>query len=83
MTIVHVLITLYIYILLAMIILSWIPVNTSDGALAQTNRVLRRLTEPVLAPLRAILPRPSFGGVAIDLSALVLLIVLEAINRII
>jgi YggT family protein len=83
MTIVHVLITLYIYILLAMIILSWIPVTSSDGALAQTNRVLRRLTEPLLAPLRAIVPRPTLGGVGIDLSALVLLIILEVINRII
>jgi uncharacterized protein YggT (Ycf19 family) len=45
--------------------------------------VLRRLTEPVLQPLRAILPRPSFGGVGIDLSALVALIILEFINRII
>jgi YggT family protein len=83
MTIVHDLITLYIYILLAVIILSWIPVTNPDGALAQINRVLRRLTEPVLQPLRAILPRPNFGGVAIDLSALVALIILEFLNRII
>jgi len=83
MTIVHDLITLYIYILLAVIILSWIPVTRSDGGLAQTNRVLRRLTEPVLQPLRAILPRPNFGGVGIDLSALVALIILEFLNRII
>jgi YggT family protein len=83
MTIVHDLITLYIYILLAVIILSWVPVTRSDGALAQTNRVLRRLTEPVLAPLRSILPRPNFGGVGIDLSALVALIILEFLNRII
>jgi uncharacterized protein YggT (Ycf19 family) len=83
MTIVHDLISLYIYILLAVIILSWIPVTRSDGGLAQTNRVLRALTEPVLAPLRAILPRPSFGGVGIDLSALVALILLEFLNRII
>jgi YggT family protein len=83
MTLVHDLISLYIYILLAVIILSWIPVTRSDGALAQVNRVLRTLTEPVLAPLRSILPRPNFGGVGIDLSALVALIILEFINRII
>ncbi|HEY5092157.1 MAG TPA: YggT family protein [Acidimicrobiales bacterium] len=81
MTIVHDLISIYIYIILAVIILSWIPVTRSDGALATTNRVLRRLTEPVLQPLRAILPRPNFGGVGIDLSALVALILLEVINR--
>jgi uncharacterized protein YggT (Ycf19 family) len=81
MIIVHDLISLYIYILLAVIILSWIPVTRPDGGLAQTNRVLRRLTEPVLQPLRAILPRPNFGGVGIDLSALVALILLEVLNR--
>ncbi len=83
MTLVHDLITLYILILFAAIILSWVPVANPDGGLAQVNRVLRRLTEPLLQPLRAILPRPNFGGVGIDLSALVLLIILEVINRII
>jgi YggT family protein len=83
MRFVHDLIDLYIVILIATALLSWFPTQNSQGALASTKRVLSRLTEPVLRPLRAVLPRPSIGGVGIDFSVLVALIALEVINSII
>jgi YggT family protein len=83
MTLVHDLITLYIWILIIAALLSWFPSTNSQGGLASTKRILARLTEPVLRPLRSILPRPSFGGVGIDLSVLVAVIGLEIINVII
>lgn len=83
MILIHDLITLYIWILIVTALLSWFPAHNSQGGLAATKRVLARVTEPVLRPLRAIMPRPSFGGVGIDLSVLVAVILLEVINVII
>ncbi len=61
-------ITTYLIILFARAIISWIP--PSPGMLATISRVLYDVTEPVLAPLRRIIPP---AGV-IDLSFLVLII---------
>jgi uncharacterized protein YggT (Ycf19 family) len=83
MRFIHDLLNLYILILVATALLSWFPTQSANGGLATTKRVLARLTEPVLRPLRAILPRPSVGGVGIDFSVLVALIALEVINNII
>ncbi|HVB18978.1 MAG TPA: YggT family protein [Acidimicrobiales bacterium] len=81
MTLVHGLISLYIWVLIIAALLSWIP--SAQGGVGTLKRVLARLTEPVLLPLRQILPRPNFGGVGIDLSVLVAIIVLEIINNVI
>jgi uncharacterized protein YggT (Ycf19 family) len=83
MRLLHDIITIYILILIATALLSWIPSTNHDGALAATRRVLARLTEPVLRPLRSILPRPNFGGVGIDLSVLAAVVALSVINAII
>jgi YggT family protein len=69
-------IQIYIYILIASAVLSWLiafnVVNTRNQAVAMIADVLWRLTEPVLAPIRRILP--SFGG--LDLSPVVLILIL-------
>jgi YggT family protein len=39
--------------------------------------VLRTLTEPVLAPVRRVIKPVRFGGGAIDLSALVVLLAIQ------
>ena len=83
MRLVHLLIGIYIWVLVISALLSWFPTTNSSGGLATIKNVLSKLTEPVLRPLRQILPRPSFGGVGIDLSVLVAIIVLAFINRII
>lgn len=64
---------LYIYIIFAMVILSWLiafnVVNMSNRFVAAVASFLHEMTEPVLRPIRNILP--SMG--AIDLSPIVLL----------
>jgi len=64
----------YVLLLFARIILSWFPIP-EGGFMASAVRILYSLTEPVLGPLRAILP--PVGGMALDLSPLVLLLGLE------
>jgi YggT family protein len=83
MRFIHDLIYLYIWILIITALMSWVPTTSNQGGVASFKHLLARLTEPVLRPLRAILPRPSFGGVGIDLSVIVAVIGLEILNVII
>ena len=69
-------IQIYIYILIAGAVLSWLiafnVVNTRNQAVATIADALWRLTEPVLAPIRRLLP--NFGG--LDISPVVLILLL-------
>ena len=76
------LIYIYIWILIISALLSWFPATSSSGGLASTKRVLAQLTEPVLRPLRQMMPRPSVGGVGVDFSVLAAVIILTVISRI-
>jgi YggT family protein len=80
MTLLHNLILLYIWVFIVAALLSWFPITNPSGGLAATRRVLGKLTEPVLRPIRAILPRPRVGAVAIDFSVLIAIVALEIIN---
>lgn len=60
-------ITTYLLVLFARAILSWLP--PSAGIMATINRVLLDLTEPVLAPMRRVIPATG----VFDLSFLVLM----------
>lgn len=74
---------LYRWVLIAMIIMSWLisfnVINTRNAFVEGLWRVLNQLTEPVLRPLRRILP--SFSG--LDLSPIAAFIVLFFIQLVI
>ena len=76
-------ITIYIWILIAQVVLSWLVtfkmVNTHNQIVNQIGLVLYRLTEPVLGPIRRILP--SLGG--LDFSPIVAIIALIFIEKVI
>jgi len=67
-------ITLYIWILIAAAVLSWLiafnVVNTRNQVVASIGDFLYRITEPALRPIRALLP--SLGG--IDISPVILIL---------
>jgi YggT family protein len=44
-------------------------------------RVLYSLTEPVLGPIRRVLPPMRLGGMGLDLSPIIVLIGLQIISR--
>jgi YggT family protein len=73
-------INLYMYLLIASAILSWLiafnVVNTRNQFVAAVAEFLFRITEPLVGPIRRRLP--SFGG--LDLSPLVLFFVLWLIQ---
>ncbi len=76
-------ITLYIWILIASAILSWLVafnvVNARNPVVANIGEFLYRITEPALRPIRALLP--NLGG--IDISPVILILLLLFLQRII
>lgn len=72
MNIISQLITLYVFAIFARSILSFFPIRY-DSPLAPVVRILHQVTEPVLAPVRRMLP--PMGG--LDLSPLVVIIGLQ------
>lgn len=76
------LLSLYLLVMFAAIILSWFPLEPG-GAMASIYRVLWQLTAPVLAPVRRLMPDLRVGGMSLDLSPLVVLIGIQIIQKII
>lgn len=66
-------INIYRYVVFAAIIASWVAPGSSHPLVVFLNRV----TEPLLAPIRKVLP--DLGG--IDLSPIVLLFALHLVQR--
>lgn len=76
-------IDLYVYILIAMVIMSWLfafnVINHNNQFVRQVHHVIGQLTEPVLGRIRRFLP--DMGG--IDLSPVVLLLALFFVKNLI
>ena len=74
-------ITLYIWILIASAVLSWLiafnVVNTRNPIVANIGEFLYRVTEPALRPIRNLLP--GLGG--IDISPIILILILLFLQR--
>ncbi len=69
-------INLYIWVLIIWVVLSWLiafnVVNTRNRFVYSLGDILNRLTEPVLRPIRRVLP--NLGG--LDISPVVLILLL-------
>lgn len=74
---------IYWWVLLAMIIMSWLisfnVVNTRNQFVATIWRILNQLTEPLLAPIRRVMP--NFSG--LDISPIILFLGIFLIQRVI
>jgi len=66
---------LYAFVIFGRVILSWFPVS-EGSALEGIDTFLRMLTEPILGPLRRLIPSLRVGGMAIDLSPMILIFVI-------
>ena len=77
------LITLYIWILIASAILSWLiafnVVNTRNPIVAGIGEFLYRVTEPALRPIRSVLP--NLGG--IDISPVIVILIIIFLQSVI
>ena len=76
-------IRLYIWVVIAMAIVSWLiafqVINTRNQFVRQAAEFLYRVTEPALRPIRSILP--NLGG--IDISPVILIIGLLFLEQVI
>jgi YggT family protein len=75
--------TLVWWVFIIMIIMSWLisfnVINTRNQFVASVWRILNQLTEPILKPIRRIVP--SVGG--LDLSPIIVFIVIFFLQRLI
>ena len=81
--IINIILDLYVWLLIASAILSWLiafnVVNTRNQFVSAVAEFLYRITEPVLAPIRNLLP--SLGG--LDISPIILILIIMFIERVI
>jgi YggT family protein len=74
---------IYIWLLIAAAILSWLVafnvVNTRNQVVSMIGEFLYRITEPVLRPIRNMLP--NLGG--IDISPVILILIILLLENII
>ncbi len=64
---------LYTLVVLARVILSWFPI-TPGTPMASVSSFLYTVTEPVLGPVRRMIPSMGVGGMGFDLSPLIVLL---------
>lgn len=76
LNLVNTVISIYIWLLIASVVLSWLVafnvINTGNRFVYEISYFLHRITEPLLRPIRNLLP--NLGG--IDLSPAVLILAL-------
>lgn len=78
MHIVHLLLGVYMVILLGRALSSWFPPPPHGSPLAGVSSLLRDLTEPVLAPMRRVIPPAGMFDLSFTVLFIVLLILFNA-----
>lgn len=79
MAIICALLGIYVWVVIGRIILEWIPVPT-DHPVGVVRKVLAQATDPILMPLRRVIPPLRTGTIALDLSPIVLIIGLQIVS---
>ncbi len=74
------LLQIYLLALFARIILSWFPIPPGSP-FAAIFSALYRVTEPVLGPIRRMIPPLSMGGMGLDLSPIVVIFGVQILQR--
>ncbi|MCU1353586.1 MAG: hypothetical protein JWM05_2795 [Acidimicrobiales bacterium] len=70
-------VNLYTIVVIGAVIMSWFPI-APGGAADSVFHVLRALTDPVMVPLRRVIP--PVGGM-LDLSPMIVLLVLQLVVK--
>ena len=79
----HTLINILVWLIFLRVIMSWIrpdPMGSAGQVYYQVFSVVYELTEPLLGPIRGIMPG---GGMGIDFSPIILLFILRFIQQVI
>ena len=73
---INILVTVLYIAIIARVILSWLPIGSGNNPLVA---IVYQITEPILAPLRRIVPRIGI----FDLTPMVAILILVGIQRLI
>ena len=68
----------YLVLVFVRVILSWFPISPGTWQ-ASIYNVVYSITEPVLGPIRRVMPGVGFGGMGLDLSPIIVLLGLQII----
>jgi len=75
---------LFLLVLLAYSILSWVTVTgrmSFDSPVFKIQQILGKICEPVLNPVRRVVPTVQVGGVGLDLSVLIVFLVISVLTN--
>jgi len=72
------LLQLYIVVILLRVVLSWFPIQP-DSVFATVYRFVYVVTEPVLGPIRRVMPGVGVGGMGLDFSPIIVFFALQLI----
>ncbi len=70
----------YFLVLIGRVVLSWFPISPGSG-MASVFSVVYAITEPVLGPIRRIIPPIGMGGMGLDLSPIVVFLVVIVLQN--
>jgi YggT family protein len=76
------LLEIYLIVMIGRVIISWFPISPGS-ALSSIYSFLYAVTEPVLAPIRRVMPPLGMGGMGLDLSPIILFLGISVLSRII
>jgi YggT family protein len=76
------LVTIYILLFFVRMVLTWFPIDPS-GPMGSINSFLFSITEPLMRPVRNVIPIARVGGVGLDLSSMVVIIGLYIVRAIV
>lgn len=79
MSLLRSLVQLYTFCIIGRILLSWFPISP-ESPLSSVFGFLYRITEPVLGPIRRMLPPIGMGGMGLDLSPIIVIVGLQIIS---
>ncbi len=74
-----ILLTVYWVILLVRILSSWFPIPPS-GPIRTVMDLFYAVTEPVLRPIRGLLPPVRMGAMAFDLSPIIVFVIIQVLQ---
>ncbi|MBQ9097082.1 MAG: YggT family protein [Clostridia bacterium] len=62
---------------------SWLPFLYSKRGVAKILYMIHSLIEPLLSPIRKLMAKTPFGGMPVDFSPIILLILLNVVRNIV
>ncbi len=72
------LLLIYEAVVILHVVMSWFPVTNPGGPMDRFRFILYRLTEPVLGPIRRVIPSVG-GGMRFDFSPLIVILLIQLI----